>query len=77
MMTKNPSKLKNSTRADLVSASQASWPLPLRQTHMVHSGYARFLAGVLSLAIVFSGCAVGPNYKRQTVDAPTDFRSAE
>ncbi len=35
------------------------------------------MACVLAMATAFSGCAVGPNYRRPTVNVPTDFRSAE
>ena len=30
----------------------------------------------LAIAVLLSGCAVGPNYKRPTVNLPTDYRSA-
>jgi outer membrane protein, multidrug efflux system len=35
------------------------------------------LRSILAFALVISGCAVGPNYKRPNVIVPTDFRSAE
>jgi len=35
------------------------------------------LAAVLSVALVLSGCAVGPNYVRPKVNVPADFRGAE
>ena len=38
---------------------------------------SRVLAAALSGAIMISGCAVGPNYKRPAVDVPSDYRSAE
>jgi outer membrane protein, multidrug efflux system len=30
----------------------------------------------LAIAVLLSGCAVGPNYKRPTVNVPTDYRGA-
>jgi len=45
------------------------------------TGEARFasqlLALILALFLVASGCAVGPNYKRPTVNAPTEYRGAQ
>jgi multidrug efflux system outer membrane protein len=38
---------------------------------------ARFLAVLAAFALLFSGCAVGPNYQRAKVNVPTDFRGAE
>jgi outer membrane protein, multidrug efflux system len=35
------------------------------------------LAVLLSATLVFSGCAVGPNYVRPKVNAPAEFRGAE
>jgi|HubBroStandDraft_2_1064218.scaffolds.fasta_scaffold01222_1 multidrug efflux system outer membrane protein len=35
------------------------------------------IAFLLSLTLIFSGCAVGPNYARPKVKAPADFRGAE
>jgi multidrug efflux system outer membrane protein len=35
------------------------------------------LALVLSVTLLFSGCAVGPNYVRPKVNVPADFRSTE
>src|SRR5437868_14262721 len=29
---------------------------------------------LLAIAVLLSGCAVGPNYKRPTVSVPTDYR---
>jgi outer membrane protein, multidrug efflux system len=46
-------------------------------TNNVNRGFRLSLVTVLSIAIVFSGCAVGPNYKRPPVNAPVDFRSVE
>jgi multidrug efflux system outer membrane protein len=44
-------------------------------------GDARFasqlLALVLALFLVTSGCAVGPNYKRPAMNAPTEYRGAQ
>ncbi|MGA7914201.1 MAG: efflux transporter outer membrane subunit [Candidatus Acidiferrales bacterium] len=34
------------------------------------------LSAVLSSALIFSGCAVGPKYARPTVNVPSDFRGA-
>jgi multidrug efflux system outer membrane protein len=31
---------------------------------------------LLAVAVLLSGCAVGPNYKRPTVNVPTDYRGA-
>jgi multidrug efflux system outer membrane protein len=30
----------------------------------------------LTIAVLFAGCAVGPNYKRPTVNVPTDYRDS-
>src|SRR5262245_20732181 len=30
----------------------------------------------VTIAFILAGCAVGPDYKRPTVDTPTDFRTA-
>jgi outer membrane protein, multidrug efflux system len=30
----------------------------------------------LAIAVLLSGCAIGPNYKRPTVNVPTDYRGA-
>jgi multidrug efflux system outer membrane protein len=30
----------------------------------------------LAIAVLLSGCAVGPNYKRPTVNVPTDYRDS-
>ncbi|MGB9432072.1 MAG: efflux transporter outer membrane subunit [Candidatus Acidiferrum sp.] len=35
------------------------------------------LAAFLSVTLLFSGCAVGPNYVRPKVNVPADFRGAE
>src|SRR5580700_3486179 len=41
-------------------------------------GFCRsMLAAVLSSALFFSGCAVGPKYARANVNVPADFRGAE
>ena len=31
---------------------------------------------LLAIAILLSGCAVGPNYKRPTANVPTDYRDS-
>src|SRR5436305_1728454 len=31
---------------------------------------------LLAIAVLLSGCAVGPNYKRPTVSVPTDYRDS-
>jgi len=31
---------------------------------------------LLAIAVLLSGCAVGPNYKRPTVSVPTDYAIA-
>ncbi len=31
---------------------------------------------LLTIAVLFAGCAVGPNYKRPTVNVPTDYRDS-
>src|ERR1035438_5010275 len=43
-----------------------------------HSSFLRHLAFVIrhSLVILLAGCAVGPNYKRPTVDSPPNYRFA-
>jgi multidrug efflux system outer membrane protein len=38
---------------------------------------SRLLVMILCLALLGQGCAVGPNYVRPKVNAPTDYRSAE
>jgi multidrug efflux system outer membrane protein len=38
---------------------------------------SQLLALTLVMALVVSGCAVGPNYKRPAVSAPTDYRGAQ
>src|SRR5580692_9336080 len=38
---------------------------------------SQLLALTLVMALVVSGCAVGPNYKRPAVNAPTDYRGAQ
>jgi outer membrane protein, multidrug efflux system len=39
--------------------------------------HGSLLAGLLSVTLILSGCAVGPNYARPKVNVPTDFRGAE
>ena len=36
-----------------------------------------FSAGVVAATLLFTGCAVGPNYKRPAVNVPADFRGEE
>src|SRR5580700_5186822 len=31
---------------------------------------------LLTIAVLLAGCAVGPNYKRPTVNVPTDYRDS-
>jgi multidrug efflux system outer membrane protein len=59
------------------SVSQTSRPRHFAKMDTSGRGGTRALAGVLSLVIVFSGCAVGPNYRRPTVNVPVDFRSEQ
>jgi multidrug efflux system outer membrane protein len=59
------------------SVSQTSRPRPFTEMNTSSRGGAQVLVCMLSLVIVFSGCAVGPNYRRPTVNVPTDFRSEE
>jgi outer membrane protein, multidrug efflux system len=55
-----------------------SFNLTMRRRGRKHFGVLRpTLASALSLAIILSGCAVGPNYVRPKVSAPADFRGAE
>lgn len=42
-----------------------------------HRGFCTILVFILAFVFAVSGCAVGPNYKRPTVNVPTDFRRAE
>ncbi len=37
----------------------------------------RSLAAIAAFTLLFSGCAVGPNYQRAKVNVPTDFRGTE
>jgi outer membrane protein, multidrug efflux system len=76
-MTMKPSHPKNSRPKRGAATSGASGLSWLGNVELNHCGWTRCLAAMLSLAILFSGCAVGPNYKRPTVDVPTDFRSEE
>jgi outer membrane protein, multidrug efflux system len=57
--------------------------LPTKDKHLsdarvVHAGFpARLLVVVLAIVLFLPGCAVGPNYVRPKVNAPTDYRGAE
>jgi len=67
------------TGASSVGDNESPTLLTGRREHGI--GDARFasqlLALVLALFLVVSGCAVGPNYKRPAVNAPTDYRGAQ
>ena len=45
--------------------------------HKRHRGFSSIPVFILAFVFAVSGCAVGPNYKRPTVNVPTDFRNAE
>jgi multidrug efflux system outer membrane protein len=44
--------------------------------YMTHNRSALFLPLLLSAAVGFTGCAVGPNYKRPAVDVPGVYRGS-
>jgi multidrug efflux system outer membrane protein len=41
---------------------------------MLHNRFQAFLPSSLLLAVVVTGCTVGPNYKRPAVNVPTVYR---
>jgi multidrug efflux system outer membrane protein len=76
-MFKEPSELMNASHTNPVNISQTSRPRHFAKMNTSGRGSTQALACVLSLVIVLSGCAVGPNYRRPTVNAPVDFRSEQ
>ena len=73
-MNNSPCKTNRETHASGTFGSPAGhFPRTLRMTIIVGSIVFPFYFVLL----LFSGCAVGPNYKRPTVNSPVDYRDAE
>ena len=73
-MNNSPCKTNSETHASGAFGSPAGhFPRTLRMTIIVGSIVFPFYFVLL----LFSGCAVGPNYKRPTVNSPADYRDAE
>lgn len=62
-------------------ACASSTSTQIASTSEIRNGLAEFSARLLcltlSLSILLSGCAVGPNYQRPKVNAPTEYRGVE
>src|SRR5262245_42623870 len=78
MAANMPARKMARTVAD---AGMKSFERPINSEHgmnLVFRARMRGVAGslIISVAVLLGGCAVGPNYKRPTVESPANYRFA-